>query len=352
MNIGLAIYGDLKDISGGYLYDKKLVDHMKHSGHQVEVISLPEEMNRLQNIKHNFSDDIVKKIVNLNLDILLEDELCFLSLFHLNERLPTDLKIISIVHHLSYIAERDEQKQKLYRYFESKYLETVDEFICNSAPTERSIRDTIGEITGIVANPGKDHFKAPETIKKDFSEGGLEAVFVGNLTPHKCLDVIFHALDKTEDIEVNVVGDMKWNETYTEKIKDLIKEKGLEKRVNLLGRVSDSGLTEILEKSDVLLLPSTYEGFGLTIVEALAYKTPVIATDRGGPSKIIEDGKEGFLVSPLDAEKLRSRLTELKGDPEKLESMGENARERYKELPSWEQCMGKIEKYLESIADL
>ena len=86
MRVGLVIYGALETISGGYLYDRKLVSYMESQGDQVDVISLPRR-NYCFNLFDNFSNRLYRRITTKPFDILLQDELNHPSLFWFNRRL-------------------------------------------------------------------------------------------------------------------------------------------------------------------------------------------------------------------------------------------------------------------------
>lgn len=341
MKIGLVIYGELEKESGGYLYDRRLVQHLKRSSFEVDVISLDKEEDDLSNIKNNFLDTYKMKLERY--DLLLQDELCFLSLFELNDRLKEDIEIVSIVHHLSCEAERDKEKRKMWRYFEKSYLESVDRFILNSEPTYSSVEDLDGKVDGVTAPPGKDHLDV--TLGDEVTNEEMEILFVGNFTPTKCIDVILQAVRRLEDVKLRLVGDVEWDEEYGEKIKKMIGE--MEKgKVEVLGRVDKNRLKKEYRRADVFLLPSKYEGYGISMIEALGHHIPVIATARGGPKEIIEDGKEGFLVEPENVDELRTKLKYLRDNSVERKEMGENARARYEELPTWEESMEKVKEFL------
>jgi len=351
MRVGLIIYDDLEKGSGGYLYDRKLVEHLRDSGDSVEIIEIPQKEQRLQNIEHNYSEELKKNIEDKGLDILIEDELCFLSLFQLNKKLESEVDIISVIHHLSHLAERDSEKKDMYKYFEQKYLETVDGFIFNSQASREAVKELVGNSIGVVANPGKDHFKQPESIEKDFSSNELCALFIGNFCPHKCVDVIIRAIGGVENVKLTLVGDPYWDEEYGEKIEKLISSLDSKDKIDLMGRVEKEKLLEELRKADVLLLPSLYEGFGISIIEALGYGTPVIATNRGGPPEMIDDGVQGFLVTPGDEEALKNQLKKLRDQPSTLQKMSDRAIERFRKLLTWDKSMKEARKFLCSSYD-
>jgi len=91
-------------------------------------------------------------------------------------------------------------------------------------------------------------------------------------------------------------------------------------------------IPQILRSTDVFVLPSLREAFGLSIVEAMASGVPVIATDTGGARDIIENGKSGLLAPPGDSESLRNALKTLIDNPGQRNDMAKNGLERVKSL--------------------
>src|SRR3989304_4240199 len=152
MRIGLVIYGALDILSGGYLYDRKLVEYLRAQGDTVEIISLPWR-NYASHLTDNFS---FKSPANL--DILIQDELNHPSLIAAN-CWKHPYPIISLVHHLRCSELRPKWQNDLYRVVEKKYLQSVDGFIFNSQTTKRVVNSLIGNSKPeVVAYPPTDRF--------------------------------------------------------------------------------------------------------------------------------------------------------------------------------------------------
>jgi glycosyltransferase involved in cell wall biosynthesis len=106
--------------------------------------------------------------------------------------------------------------------------------------------------------------------------------------------------------ELLLVGETKFvgsatrldNRAYERELRELIADCGLEDAVRFLGERED--VERIFAALDVLLVPSSEEPFGRTIIEGLAMEIPVVATDIGGPPEIIRDTRDGELVPPRD----------------------------------------------------
>ena len=96
-------------------------------------------------------------------------------------------------------------------------------------------------------------------------------------------------------------------------------------RCKLHGSLTD--VKSVYQESELLVLPSRTEGFGLVLLEAMACGLPVIAFDcENGPGSIITDGVSGLLVKPYDVELLAGKMAELMGDEERRQQMGSQGR--------------------------
>ena len=110
-------------------------------------------------------------------------------------------------------------------------------------------------------------------------------------------------------------------------LEDFVKEENLSNNVIFTGFRDD--IPEIMATMDILVNPSIMaESFGMAITEAMAMKKPVIATDIGGPSEIIQNGICGILVPPKDLDALAKAISSLLDDGKRREGMGVRAHDR------------------------
>lgn len=105
---------------------------------------------------------------------------------------------------------------------------------------------------------------------------------------------------------------------------ELVRQLGLESDVSFLG-VQD-GMEELLVQADLVLLPSEHESFGLTALEAMSSGVPVIATDRGGTTEVMEHGRSGFLIDPHDIDAMAEAGLSVLRDPQYQRKIGSAAR--------------------------
>ena len=113
------------------------------------------------------------------------------------------------------------------------------------------------------------------------------------------------------------------NPAYLRSLQQMVSELGVGDNVTFMGERGD--VAEILSAADVLLVPSWEEPFGRTMVEAMAMRTPVIATNVGGPPEVIEDGQNGRLLAPHAPEAWSRAMEDLISDRELLGRMGDSA---------------------------
>lgn len=355
--MGLVIYGNLDIQTGGYLYDRKLVEYLREKGDQVKVISLNKQ-NYLQNILDNFSESFLNNLINAEIDVLLQDELNHPSLFWINTKLKKRIKypLVTIVHHLSYSASLNSMSKLFYRIMEKRYLSTVDGFIFNSKTNQDFLESFMGKsLLGVVAYPGRDHINptgSQDDIASYLSKSEpLRILFVGNLLQHKGLHTLIDALssiDKEKWI-LTVIGDSSISPNYTRSVHNLIEKHNLNSKVKFLGFVSSDELADSFKKNHLLVVPSVYEGFGIVYLEAQGFGIPVIASTNGAAKEIIRHGKEGFLVPHGDLQSLSKYISILIENPDLLLDMSKNSLRRYEEFPSWSASMKRVRDFLVSI---
>lgn len=354
MRVGLVIYGSLELLSGGYLYDRELVKQLESGGDQVEVISLPWR-NYSQHLTDNFSKMFYQRLAGLRVDLLIQDELNHPSLFLINSRLKKvqDTPIISIVHHLRSSEEHPMGRKMLYRAVEKRYLQTVDGFVFNSHTTRKVVENLIGEKKrSVVSFPAGDRIKSEITkvqIQRRASRNGpLQILFLGNVIPRKGLHILLGSLEEIprEHWQLSVVGSLDMDKDYVDRIIKKAGSKGLMDSIEFFGPLDEDELKRVMENSQLLAMPSSYEGFGIAYLEGMGFGLPAIASTAGGATEIITHKKNGFLVPPNDPNRIRAHLVEIIADRELLAEMSLAALERFQCHPTWAATSKRTRNFL------
>lgn len=368
MRLGLVIYGSLDTLSGGYLYDRKLVEYLRAQGDTVEIISLPWR-NYAAHLTDNFSfrlwNSKTKKhpqgtrAVGLQrFDILIQDELNHPSLIATNSGKYSS-PIISLVHHLRCSELRPKWQNGLYRVVEKKYLQGVNGFIFNSQTTKGVVNSLIGNNKpSVVAYPPTDRFGeaiSEEEISERATSDELKILFLGNVIGRKGLQtllnalLILHAKRLSFILDMDIVGSLITDPTYAKQMQEFVTVNGLSSIVHFHSALDNELLKQKLQQAHVLIVPSSYEGFGIVYLEGMAFGLPAIGTTSGAAGEIIEHGKTGYLIEPNDSATLATRISQLASDRNLLTELSLNARKRYIQQPSWNETAGQIRAFLQSM---
>lgn len=344
MKIGLVIYGSLDALSGGYLYDRKLVEYLRGQGDNVEIISLPWR-NYAAHLTDNFHFRLLK-----SMDIMIEDELNHPSLIAANAG-KHFYPVVSLVHHLRCSELRPPWQNIFYRMVEKKYLQSVDGFIFNSQTTKKVVDGN--NKPSIVAYPPTDRFgdaTSEAEIKARAKVKPLRLVFFGNVIERKGLHTLLKAINhQLSAFSLDVVGPLTSDPAYAKAMMKRVMVYGLSSSVHFHGALDNEPLIEILKQSHILVVPSSYEGFGIVYLEGMGFGLPAIGTTAGAASEIITDGMNGYLIRPDDTEILARHLSTLAADRDLLAKLSVNALRRFREQPKWEQTAGRIRSFLLSM---
>lgn len=350
MHVGLVVYDGLEQTSGGYRYDRKLVDHLERRGVTVDVLTIPDR-SYARNLTDNLSRSLRDRL-NQPFDVLLQDELCHPSLLGHNRALDQPECVVSLVHLLRSVdaASAETPLEPVYRTVEHRYLSQVDGVLCTSQHTKRVV-DGVTDAPSTVAYPGgrtEGPALARERVIERASEDPLRILSLGSVVERKGLSTLVSALDSLGgEWTATVVGRTDAEPDYFERITEQIADLDNPERIDIRGGVSDAQLERHLEQSHVLCLPSRYESFGMAYLEAMEYGVVPIATTVGGPGEFVEDGTTGILIDPGDVEGLRETLELLRDDREQLATLARGALDVAAVHPAWERSMDRARSFLE-----
>jgi L-malate glycosyltransferase len=180
-----------------------------------------------------------------------------------------------------------------------------------------------------------------------FRAGGRKVVMhASNFRPVKNIPGVLRIFDRIRrEVDANLVLIGEGPELA--KAHELTRLLGLEGRVIFLG-IQDA-MDDLLPSTDLLLLPSEHESFGLVALEAMASGVPVIATNQGGTREVIESDVSGFLAEPHDEEAMADWAIGLLQDRRRWESVSVAARDRAVSAFSEEKVVQRYLDYYETI---
>lgn len=357
MNIGLIIYGSLDTVSGGYLYDRMLVEHLRKQGDSVEIFSLPWR-NYCWHLSDNLRSELLGSVARKSFDLLLQDELNHPSLIRFNQRLQQrhSYPIVSIVHHLRSDEAHHPWQNAIYRQVEKRYLQTIDGFIFNSQSSRENTFTLLkGQRPFVVCPPAADH-----VFKKDIGqlsgektreEGPVQLLFLGNVIARKGILVLLKALRKLEKIDwrLTIAGDFTIDPKIVKKARQVADTSAMRQRISWLGKVPRDEIPQLYHRHDLFVLPSFFEGFGIVYLEAMGAGLPVIASAAGGAADFIRHGENGFLLPPGDSKGLSQFIRLLAEDKKLRRRMSLAAWDTFLKHPGWAENMSNMRGFLSDI---
>lgn len=152
-------------------------------------------------------------------------------------------------------------------------------------------------------------------------------LFVGRLRIRKGVEVLLEALRGLPGARLLIAGDGEHREALERKAAEL----GLGPAAVLLGRCEAARVRGLLAGAAALVVPSTYEGMPLVVLEAMEAGLPVVASRVSGIPEVVVDGETGWLVPPEDPRRLREALSEVLTVPAEARLRGEAGRRRVDE---------------------
>jgi glycosyltransferase involved in cell wall biosynthesis len=226
-------------------------------------------------------------------------------------------------------------KNKAVPRFIAEYM--TDLFLCVSQSSERSFFDTKPQLYDTqLHHAGRKHFTLynctdiPEYPIAESVTHPLTIGIVSRLSHEKGIDLLLRAMPKIlsvfPDIRLLIVGDG----ARKQDLQNLAIELQCDHAITWAGLQPKEALESYYAQMDIVAIPSRFEGFGLTAIEAMSYSIPVVASRVDGLMEVIEDGKSGILVDTENPSTLADSIITLLQDPDRRKTLGKNGYNRVK----------------------
>lgn len=188
----------------------------------------------------------------------------------------------------------------------------------------------------------------PSNYSKKIREkyGSNILLYTGLMIQRKKIPVLLKAMpyviEEIPDVHLILTGKGEYLQKYIELSESL----GIKKNVSFLGFVNDIDLPKYYATSDIYVFPSALEGFGQTLLEAMASCTPVICANKPPMSEIIENGGLTFKLN--NSKEFSEKIIDLLKNREKLRNLGENGLEIVKKY-EWSKVAEEYYKYCKKV---
>jgi glycosyltransferase involved in cell wall biosynthesis len=331
--LAFAVPGDLATPTGGYGYDRRIIHGLRKLGWQVDVADIGEDFPFPSSTQRATALAMLSA-VPAGRPIVL-DGLAFGALPEagvLRHRTP----LIALVHQpLALDPGLDTAQAESLRKTERAALAAAARVVVTSEATARIVMDdyAVPYQRISVVRPGND----PVPPAPGSNDGVVRLLSVGSMVPVKGYDLLIAALATLTDMpwRLTIAGDRTRSSVTAAQIDAAIEAHGLGDRIAVLGRVLPEHIMELFLQSDVFVLASRFEGYGMALTEAIAHGIPVVSTTAGAIPQTVPAGT-GLLVPPDDAAALAEALRRLIGDSAERRRLATNARAAAARLPTWQ----------------
>ena len=343
-----VVPGPLAQLTGGYVYDGRMVDGLRALGWQVEVHELPGRFPDADATGREALDSTLASLPD-GLRVVVDG----LAMGGVPETVAAHarrLRILSLVHHpLSEETGISASEQQRFRESERRALAPCTGVIVSSPFTARVLRDYHVPAERIrVVLPGTE--PAPPAAGPAPGEPPV-LLCVASVTPRKGHEVLVAALARVRDLPWSCVcvGALDRDPVHADAVLRQVADAGLADRIEFVGERTGDRLDETYHGASIFVLASHYEGYGMALAEALARGLPVVSTTGGAISHTVP-ADAGLLVEPGDdaafAEALRTLLAP---DGEARAELAAAARRHAATLPDWQ---ASVRAFADSVDEL
>ncbi|MDP9151516.1 MAG: glycosyltransferase family 4 protein [Myxococcota bacterium] len=289
MRIVWVVPGPLDQRTGGYLYDRLIVERLRARADEVHVLVVGAAGHLTEPLAHARAEQLAREAAELRPDAVVGDALASETLGPLFVQLRGSTARALLVHHLT-SWEGEALDGQARRAEEARALLESDAVIATSSRTASRIAAEFGRVADIVV-PGADRLPRPPRASRGAADEPAPVVFlfVGNILPRKRLPLLLDALDDlaAPHAHLRVVGDPSRDADHARLVDARIARSAyLSRHVTRLGAVDDDALAAELGRADALVLPSSLEGYGMVLTEALRAGVPVLAASAWAPPEL------------------------------------------------------------------
>ena len=343
--VHLVVPGPLEQRTGGYVYDRRIVDGLRALGRTVVVHELQGVFPAADETARGAAARAIEDIRGTALPLI--DGLALPAFEHLAERLPRPW--ISLVHHpLALETGLSDQEASRLAGLERRLLANAERIVVTSPQTRR-------DLEAYEIPPDRVGVVLPGTQRAPLASGsrghGCAMLCIASLTPRKGHLVLLEALGRLLDLDwrLSCVGSAERDSACAHAIREAIRELGLGQRIQLVGEHEEAALGPFYDAADLFVLASHHEGYGMVLADALARGLPIVSTTAGAIPDTVPSSA-GLLVPPGDAEALAGALARAIAEPELRARLAEGARQARAHLPGWADAVRAFAAELDRVA--
>jgi glycosyltransferase involved in cell wall biosynthesis len=342
----LITYHPVDRTTGGYIYNRLIMEALEKKGFRVETIALKplpimfawiHSIPLFRMLKPGGSGK--------EYDVAVIDEMVHPSVWLLSA-LASQLKVplVTLVHSLTSKMPGWNLRKALSGPMEKAVLSGSRLVVANSEYSRNLIESLVdGRVPIRICRPGKDGLVStegqpaagmPEESPKSVSR--VTKLFTAShISRLKGLDVLLTALSRLPDLEwrLTIAGDCSVDRLHFRRLQRIIRSGGLQDRIAFTGILKGADLSREYRQADLFVFPTKYEAYGMSLAEAMHIGLPFVASKIGGVEEITQ-GK-GWLFEAGDSTELAAILRKVISNPGLREKSSGLSKELARRLPTW-----------------
>lgn len=350
--IVFAVPGALAQRTGGYLYAQRVVDGLRAMGREVRVAELAGCFPQADEAARGAAEAAV--VAAPQDSVVVIDGLALPAFDRALVRATRRLPVLGFIHHpLALETGLSVGAAARLGAIESALWSRLDGLICASPATAREVL-AAGILPSriAVAEPGVDVPFLDVGAGTERFDGPVRLLCVATITPRKNHQMLVKALARVRATawRLDCVGSLDRDPATVASLRRSIDELGLADRITLHGEQPDAWLARAWQESDLFVLASDHEGYGMVYTEALAQGVPIVATSAGATPDTIP-APACRLVPPRDVAALAGVLETLIGSGALRQTLREGARRARATLVPWPAAVRRWANALDQLGE-
>jgi len=333
MSLAFLVPGPLDQLTGGYLFDRQVVDGLRQLGRTVRVFELPGHFPAADEIAFRAAGNTLAALPDNSTAVI--DGLALPAFAECLAREARRLQLIGFIHHpLSVETGLSAAEAARYVALEATLWPLLHGALCPGRQTAQAlIAAGVPADRVIITQPGTTK---PAPFHRSPATPPLQLLAVGTITPRKGHLLLLKALAGLRDLDwhLTCIGSLERDPATSAAVQRSLADLQLLDRVTLTGECLPARLAAAYRDADLFVLPSYQEGYGMVYAEALAHGLPVIATTAGAIPDTVP-ATASLLVPPGDFDALRGALRRLLTDTALRAQLAAGAARAGEALPDW-----------------
>jgi glycosyltransferase involved in cell wall biosynthesis len=340
LNVSLVTLGSPDQLTGGYLYHRRMADAAAAHGARVEFVPAKLTRNSLRS----------------DADVVLVDSIAAAVVAPWVARRRRDRPLAAILHQPPGGIDHGVARRLVQGRLDRMLYRRCGVLIAAST----ALRDELVGDHGLpaaritVIPPGRDVAPTPPPSELRDLRAGRRAAFlsVGNWVERKGTIELLDAFSRLDaDLAtLHLVGRDDAEPGYASRVRDRLARPDLDGRVVIHGAVSREAVAVLYASADVFVLPSLVEPYGTVYGEAMACGLPVVGWRAGNLPNLAQHGRDGIVLEPGDIAGLADALGRLAIDERWRRQLGDAARVRARALPTWAETADELFSLLTELA--